>query len=312
MSTCSMQAIVDQLFATKKFPGSLPVDVDHRTYKDLVYGYVGSFKADGVRALLLVSPTQTCFMYRDGSIENMSTVTEPEFLFLFDVEIMGCTVMLFDCLVYMGTPIIHRGYSQRMEACRKYIHTHIYFKPRHVVSRTCASKYLDGYVQLDATHLLTCKPIFHVADVGYWWANKEQVPFTVDGIIFTRLLTSYEPFRTNPMAVLKWKPPDQLTIDVQVTSSTYPVCNRVPPMFMHTVGNMNMVSSDGVIVSRMYTANPLREKSVYECRWDGSKWVVLHERSRKTSGNHSDTIIAILGLIVEPVHMCHLDNLYNK
>jgi hypothetical protein len=162
------------------------VDVERSTVPTLAFGYVCSLKADGDRA------------------------------FLFDVEVIGNDIYLFDTLMYKSqnlfradywVELARKWYSGRGERVKGDFSSSRYRVP---------SRFLDCLVVL-GTYRVQVKPVFPTQTVRQL-AVEGGGQMTQDGLIFTQLRSTYLPYRTSMVQVLKWKPPSHLTIDVHVTS----------------------------------------------------------------------------------------------
>lgn len=227
----SDRAFLSRLFhlPVRKFPGMLPVSIRSADVRDrLPYGYVVSVKADGERAFLFLCERTVWLLDRRAGRRLLSTdsrVGDPG-LTVLDVEVLAGPreVYVFDALVLGGRSVVGLGYLERLEATRHWVAGlrgavpdqpmpgHELECPTGVPTTTFT---IPGGSTVDGSGWsVRLKPVYWVHHADRVWGHRHCLPFPYDGLVFTRLLSRYSPFRSNPRAVIKWK--EHHTVDVLV------------------------------------------------------------------------------------------------
>lgn len=298
-----------------KFPGCLPVDVVQEDVPKLSYGYVMSYKADGDRAFLFIQGNHTWLYHRDGHIEwiTQSIALENGPLTMFDVEVMTSTkqIYVFDTLMYLSKNLLRTDYLQRLELARKWCSVHQNGQRTETqTNHTVPSRYADTMVELGSFSIST-KPVFPTYNLDL--LESESVSFAQDGLIFTQLRSSYLPYRTSMVQVLKWKPPSHLTIDVHFTlwdRKTLKYHHKIPSLFYRRNStptylmsiyddNKKLTPLAGYMGSLPHPFS--HSHPIYEVGWKHGSWHILKHRYDKETPNALTTALATLGLIQNPV-----------
>jgi hypothetical protein len=150
-----------------------------------------------------------------------------ETTYIFDGEYMeklGLFV-IFDVIFYRNKASIFRDYLFRVELANHFVNCEV---PKEQVSHS-----LTSYVNDAAVQPLTCtsfkwgvtwhacsklrvhvKPLYHVESASLVWERRNVLPYSCDGVVFTRTRTWYAPFARDPMSILKWK--QHVTVDFLV------------------------------------------------------------------------------------------------
>jgi len=156
--------------------------------------YAVSYKADGVRCILIVMPfcdTTVCIMLTADTIRFVSRVPDttqrdqpPD---IYDAELCGDTIYIFDV-------IRDEEYDVRIQYIQTFIDTH-------------------AHTQFSAANSLTliAKPVSLGSGVYTGTQLSSLQHLENDGVIFTPIAGGYY------TEVLKWKPTHQNTIDLKVT-----------------------------------------------------------------------------------------------
>jgi hypothetical protein len=124
----------------------------------------------------------------------------------------------------------------------------------------------------------------------------KTLPYDNDGLIFTPRHEGYNPHRLD---ILKWKPPDQLTIDFEL--------KRVEGGFNLHVQDTNDRTAhfkDAFYKAELHeTINgiPLRDGSIVEFKYQNGRWRPLRIRHDKTRGNFVTVAIDVWKHIENPI-----------
>jgi hypothetical protein len=221
------------------FPGGQPVSLNKNTILDMrrfyrykLSEYVVSFKADGKRAYLgflcVDGKFYSFFFFRSG-VFLPAPVCLHKLAYegtLFDVEIleMAKKVVIFDvCCVY-GNVCASEFYPNRLEIAKYFLKD---FQKSEKASYSLVPTVPQAQLQSNLKDLeydvnqwkVKVKSIFYTSKINF--LPKNWI-YDDDGFIFT--LCS-EPFfvytnQNKASAVLKWKPPKKITIDVLISSQT--------------------------------------------------------------------------------------------
>jgi hypothetical protein len=145
-------------------------------------------KADGLRAVLVLTDQIKKSITSDGELP----VNLPRLPFngVFDCELIGDTFYIFDVMEYNGQNISLRPFADR----HKIIAEIDEILKKSNVSGIATKKYRKLSEKNYKTEIAA--------------AFTEKRPYEIDGLIFTQCGTNY-----NKTQNLKWKPPEQLTVD---------------------------------------------------------------------------------------------------
>lgn len=182
-------------------PDNLQTPYDIR-YSDLVYSnmierqHAISFKADGNRMLLILSPVGTFFCSSTISIVPIDTVSTPS-TYIVDGELMDDTYWVFDMLYSTSNDITTLSYSTRYSMLEKALPTisrvyNIRIKPIRIPTST--------------------EEFFSAIEWTREYTTSNNIK--TDGIIITGINQVYN---TN---VYKWKDPSDMSVDFFIGPST--------------------------------------------------------------------------------------------
>ena len=287
MQRTSVMHVMNTLFHTTKFPGNMPVSITRDVlYKSLRLGYVATLKADGERIWMFVYPTEMVLVHRNMGITVLPcTVPELRHFHLFDCEMLGDRILLFDTLVYDGIRTLDYGYLQRCEynrffcaACPSHERIlepiiNIPSRVPYVPVRTLASLHIEP------------KSVFTLDKIGDVLKSTSRYPS--DGLIFMQLNQQYAPFRSVPLSVLKYKERKDMTIDFQIKNGML----------------LQVVNSNGQLSTFAELQAPFddHDGQIWEFGFKDSKWKPIKHRRDKSIPNTEETARATMLNIEENI-----------
>lgn len=224
----------------RSFPGALPISLSRQQLQNLPFGYVWSIKVDGERAFLFVccfAGEYTCWtLSRDLQRTNLTKGSVPIFvedceISILDVEVCEGVVYIFDVLMFNNVVVTRKCVLQRLEMAYKLLtlmpnsntNTPWWWSDLPEVSMTPTQYNRDVTCALQPKLQLVVKPFFLYCKLHVVLPLiKPRVVH--DGIVFTRLFQEYKSYRSEPLAFIKWKNIDQITIDcvIRVNSKCRP------------------------------------------------------------------------------------------
>ena len=222
--------------------------------------------------------------------------------------------MLFDCLVFESKKIMQWPMIQRYNTLKTQLYP---------AFQAFMSNHFN--VQMEPPfeiQIKSMKPAYEVDVV-----LKDIIPslqHKSDGLIFTNLSSPYK-FGTNPQ-ILKWKPPQQVTVDfqlkihprqnVKVDSSGKTLDSHAKPLFQLLQNNRG---SEHVSFAWFEMCDDEWEhwknlgsqldEQVVECAWHPPSaqneryptWHIKRLRSDKKKGNHKSVVAEIMQCMANPV-----------
>lgn len=287
------------------FPGSQPVSMDINNLNFIRQKpYKVSWKADGTRYMMLVDGVNEVYMIdRDNSVFHVPHLEFPRRKdlnshirqTLMDGEMIldkveGKTVpryLVYDIIKFEGKEVGKTDFGTRLVCIEKEI-----IGPRYV-------KIQQG--QLDKT-----KESFSVRAKPFWDCSvsrkildgsfASQVSHEVDGLVFQPVPDAYSPGRCD--CVLKWKPPDQNSIDFKLKITK----ENKPGMLPMTKAYLFVLGSDLPLFEMKYTKD-LKELDgkIIECNWTGREWKFMRQRTDKSFPNSIKTAKGVWESIQHPV-----------
>ena len=225
------------------FAGPLPRTLSKKEFADGVIscGYSVTDKADGVRCILVVGRTGHVFMVTRASgiklVSKLVYVGEVRGVptCALDCERVGTSLYIFDAMHFDGSDVKCRILSERLriagiaqEALSKNaamnpnlsvkksasVKVAAVKRPNASVKKSASVKVAAPNRSLGYTFLMkrfTFNNVFH--DAKAMWANRNDLPYELDGLIFTPINTRYD-----EGIIYKWKPYD--TIDFFIVKTT--------------------------------------------------------------------------------------------
>ena len=318
----------------KGHPGALPVSLGRTDVtQHLPKGYVVSPKADGQRVFLIFDQDIMIVYGRDESVglvactlpalsrtdtQSFFERTDPVVTsvdtssfngFVFDAEFIESskTLWVFDTLLFNGRSSVGQCYLTRIELANLFVY-HYGDKTGAMRSATeVPSQYPPSRFCIDdGRWTMHVKPVHLAHHAQKVWADSSEQPVPCDGLIFTRLRARYEPFRSAPTSVFKWKPTHTLDFRLVVrTTASRPVAVAgVLRLYQTRNGSSALLASgsDGVeqVVAFLDSA-VAADGRVWECEWRDGAWHVLKPRVDKSTPNTLDTVASTVQHIHEAV-----------
>ena len=281
------------------FPGTMPVSINQNIVSDILpFGYVCSLKADGVRVLTMIHNNVYVTIKRDMKHDSQQHETPIEGLYLFDSELLPSgDVLLFDALVYDSRDVLSLGYLERHELVRRFLAR--YGTPALTTTLdkiAIASGYRTATVRINGRSL-SAKRIYNIMDMVRMWEDSHLEEYQNDGLIFTLLQHRYTMTRTVPQAVLKWKPPGQITVDFRAKQTR----NRVA-LYVY-----DRDQSNEILYARTYNneRHSVDEKIV-EAKFQDGAWSIIKVRTDKLLPNDMVTLRNTIRSIDEAVSFDNL------
>ncbi|KAJ8321635.1 hypothetical protein KUTeg_000106 [Tegillarca granosa] len=172
----------------------------------------------------------------------------------------------------------------------------------------CIEKEIIGprYVKIQQGQLDKTKESFSVRAKPFWDCSvsrkildgsfASQVSHEVDGLVFQPVPDPYSPGRCD--SVLKWKPPDQNSIDFKLKITK----ENKPGMLPMTKAYLFVLGSDLPLFEMKYTKD-LKELDgkIIECSWTGREWKFMRQRTDKSFPNSIKTAQGVWESIQHPV-----------
>ncbi|XP_033726963.1 mRNA-capping enzyme-like isoform X2 [Pecten maximus] len=287
------------------FPGSQPVSMD---IKNLAFvqkkPYKVSWKADGTRYMMLIDGKNEVFMFdRDNTVFHVPNLEfprrkDPKMSIkdsLLDGEMIldkidGRTVpryLVYDIVKFEGNEVGKTSFNTRLHCIEKEI-----IGPRY-------AKMAQG--QLDKN-----KEPFSIRAKPFWDVTvcrkildghfSKQVSHEVDGLVFQPVPDPYCAGRC--MEVLKWKPPDQNSIDFKLKV----VKEKREGMLAENKAYLYVLGLEPPMAMMRYTKNIKDlDGKIIECSWDGKDWKFMRQRIDKSHPNSYNTAMGVWQSIQTPV-----------
>lgn len=319
----------------RDFPGYQPVSLGLSNlsslhgflYKSLLEYFI-SYKADGQRAYLgfkRFGDKNKCFiLFRSGKLVFIKlSVSESVYNgTLFDIEILeNDHLMLFDCIIINGKTCKYECYPTRIEIIKRFLELQLSFMSLNIVKYMVCNETRENKIMITETFKLSCKLIFKANMVKYlgkhWWHEH-------DGFIWT--LSNSDPIqnsiRKNIFPVLKWKPPEKITIDFKVICSP----TNMPEIelketsillkyqkFICKYKTVKLIVMDNHKEMYFSSMNDVECENgkIYECRWVKNEWLPLKVRSDKLIPNSKKTAIHTIQNIIDNISLFDIQSIYD-
>ena len=97
------------------------MSIDYSNVELLSYGYTCSLKSDGERVFVFIEGENFLILTRSEQLHGTATFSSP--YSLFDAEMLGDIIYLFDTLVYKGHNITKECYVKRIDLARLFIYS---------------------------------------------------------------------------------------------------------------------------------------------------------------------------------------------
>lgn len=291
------------------FPGAQPVSMDLNNIRLLSeMPYKVSWKADGVRYMMLIDvfagQNRVYLADRDNVIFNAPNLTFPRrknpdegiSKTLLDGEMIidyfdGKPIpryLVYDIIKFEGQEVGKTPFDTRLYCIQKEI-----VGPRN---EKCAKGQLNKAIE---PFSVRAKDFFDLDQAKNLLEGKftKQVSHEVDGLIF-QPITKYSPGRC--LEMLKWKPPEQNSIDFKIKIVTVKHQGCLP----ETTGNLYVLHQDEPFATMKVTADLKQyNNKIIECRFDfpSNSWKFMRERTDKSFPNALSTAKGVMESVFRPV-----------
>lgn len=310
-----LQSMVAEMCGSKKsgFPGSQPISMECTPEKNNMQlivqnEYLFSWKADGVRYLVLINGEEKIFAFdRDNNVFRIPDVTflsahEDRHLksTLVDAEMIIDKVkgrdgeeikvprlLIYDVIRIDGTDTKDWNFRKRMDCIWKEI----------IAPRTKAMG--TGRIRRDLEPIsIRIKDFWPLEQVRKVFDPKflNAVGHEIDGLIFQPVNESYRPGRLDTL--LKWKPPSHNSIDFKLKI----IREERPGELPEYVGYL-YVQHEKDPVDKMKVTKKLLpyDNKIIECRYLNNKWEFMRERTDKSLPNSRATAQSVFNTIRNPI-----------
>ncbi|XP_064597086.1 LOW QUALITY PROTEIN: mRNA-capping enzyme-like [Liolophura sinensis] len=287
------------------FPGAQPVSMDRGNLEKIkTKPYKVSWKADGVRYLMLIDGLQDVYMLdRDNTVFQVPNVEFPKrkdlnshlHNTLVDGEMILDKVedknvprfLVYDIIKFEGLDVGGTDFERRLLCIQKEI-----IGPRY-------AKMQKGLLDKSReTFSVRAKPFWDVSlsrkllDGSF----AKEVSHEVDGLIFQPVKESYVPGRCSDM--LKWKPPTLNSVDFKLQIRKESRLGMLPvTRGLLFVGGLDQPFSEMKVTKDMKEL----ENKIIECSWDGKTWQFMRVRTDKSFPNSYTTAKGVCESIMNPV-----------
>jgi len=310
-------------YTRRDFPGSQPVSLEGpRSSNNLEFltqgPYMVSWKADGVRYLILIEGLNKVYAFdRDNNVFRIPNLVFPKSQ--PDVKLVG-DEHLHDTLVDAELVIDHvKGPEGRIEdTARLLIYDIISFmgmdvgkkEPFNRRFRMIDKELIQPRIQAFTTGRfqrknelmgVRRKDFYNIAYTHKLFAKNflGDCAHEVDGLVFQPDLKPYTAGRFDYL--LKWKPPDQSSIDFKLLITKVSQAGCLPIW----VGNLYVLGLEVPFSSISPVTKTLKQydKKIIECRYNMEKkcWEFMRERTDKSHPNAFATAKSVLQTIQFPI-----------
>jgi mRNA capping enzyme, C-terminal domain len=257
-----------------KFP--LPYTLTREHLNNGLQDYMASPKIDGERALICFKNQTVQLVYRSFKTETIGTTLVNTDKFILDGEVCyeggTCIWYGFDYVDLSGQ-MDYPTRLQELESCIDWL----YAKCVNDLSVGLVLKKVVPFAQLE--ELLDCN-------------------YKTDGFVFTKKDCPYiSPYESRSFAILKWKFPEQNTIDFFINFS------KKKMMELFVQGNTGKILISSKKISTCHRSN-----GIYECRYNTQKsqWEIVRPRPDKTHPNHIITVFHTMEAILDGIQLPEL------
>ncbi len=315
-----------------KFPSMMPVSVDRKNVGLLSHGYCASSKADGDTVYAFVSKNKLVLMRRNKQTQSfgLSHSFEHDYIFEGEYLVQRNRFLIYDVIVFQHEPRFRLNYLLRIELANYFINELCPKEELHRYRGTIIltdtvkplpSDYPHGVTWKTTNISLQVKPPYAINDAAELWRERHMLPYSSDGIIFTRLCCGYRPFSEDVECVLKWK--EDVTVDfvVKMASSKNENTLHLPQEFAYPANcsqaNATLFASynaDVVPVSRCVLSKeqiPIASQQVCEFSWNRELciWIFSRVRFDKLLPNQLSTVISCLNSIKDSILISEITEL---
>uniref|UniRef100_A0A915DGR4 mRNA-capping enzyme n=1 Tax=Ditylenchus dipsaci TaxID=166011 RepID=A0A915DGR4_9BILA len=261
--------------------------------------YMVSWKADGVRYLILMDSEQVYAFDRDFNVFKISNLLFPHRVHerqitktLVDAEMIieevqkdsvkKCVprLLIYDIISFEGKDVSKKNFSKRFDIIKEEL-----IDPRIEAMKR-------GAIRRDSEPMsIRRKDFYLIGATSKFFEEKflNSIGHEIDGLIFQPEVLPYMPGPCQQL--LKWKPPEKCSIDVKL-------------VIQGEVGNLYILGMN-VPLGKITVTDQLkkRDNKIIECIYDvpSKTWKFLRQRNEKTKPNDFEAALTILNAINSPV-----------
>jgi hypothetical protein len=327
----------DVKLSNTHFPGGLPISLARNDIPSLFgkhntthHEYCLSYKADGINGgryflgfLAIEGEFYSFLVDRNFKIVIIPAVAYPTAYegTLFDVEFLqtrdlDVLLLIFDTICMHGNSTKDCFYPTRLEFARAFLQKHTQFEKTAKTSQiprgpmTYASNFPDYIVDFcrlsDRICRLKTKQIYYVQNIG----NMHGTIYDNDGFIWTSASLPYAIFRTEPTAIIKWKPPSCITIDFELKKSSqedvWENIFGIPDKYRSRCGSCSLFTQDAGKAILFAKIDTTETPGIYEIRWKHERWEIVKERTDKSKPNHLLTVSKTIENIQQKISIAEI------
>ncbi|TKR60943.1 hypothetical protein L596_028124 [Steinernema carpocapsae] len=294
------------------FPGSQPVSLEcspeNNNMELLKEGYMVSWKADGMRYLVLINGEDEIFAFdRDNNVfqlpltfphrkENRhvaDTLVDCEMILdkvkhPSGLEETVPRLLIYDIVTFEGQPVGKCDFTTRFEC----INTEL-IKPRLEALKA-------GRIRREDEPMSVRRKDFFEISVAYKLLDKKftsGLGHEIDGLIFQPIKKPYTAGRCD--FILKWKPPSHNSIDFKLQIRKVIKEGELP----QHIGFLYVQHRNEPIAEMKATRSLLPyDNKIIECTFANGQWKFMRERTDKSLPNSFNTANAVWNTMKYPVH----------
>lgn len=304
------------------FIGSQPLQIQKKSFPRLLNISTRiTPKIDGVRYLLIAHKKTILLINRSSEFftinENIKTLTNDK-TFLIDTEVYynkktkTTQIFVFDFLSYQqGKTDPHKiyklPYHQRMKLLFKHFLQGNTFDQYNTIL-TSTKFYYKG--SLEYSNVYTCKTLQDYYDTWIKYMNfknpDECPPF--DGLIFINIWSRYFLHPQPSYGQYKWKPPEELTVDLKVNKKKQKV---LPEWTLPNGTQVNKIMKWDTIPKEYSTSDTVLEFK-FQGKGNNIKLTIAKNIEREKKENSIATLQNVLEAYQNPVNVEQLHSIWTN
>ncbi|ESO04324.1 hypothetical protein HELRODRAFT_156994 [Helobdella robusta] len=292
---CKMQSRI--------FPGAHPVSMNQKNISFLTERpYKVSWKADGVRYMMLVENKDNIFMVnRDNTVfqvvQNLTfkkrkdlkanlidTLLDGEMVFDHICDKTIPRYLIHDIIRIDGNNVGRWNFDKRLMCILKDI-----IEPRN---KCKVNKSAEPFS-------VRAKPFWNITYSKSLLDGNfaTKVCHEVDGLIFQPVDMGYKMGQCKE--ILRWKPPQVNSVDFKLSLRTE-IKEGMLPNFIGDLYASGLNRPFAILSSKMTKAMRNLDQKIIECKWENG-WVFIRQRTDKSFPNNYETVKAVCESISHPV-----------
>ncbi|KAK0410615.1 hypothetical protein QR680_005235 [Steinernema hermaphroditum] len=304
------------------FPGSQPVSLErspeNNNTKLLEEGYMVSWKADGMRYLVLIHGEGEVFAFdRDNNVFQLpisfphrkeerhvsDTLCDCEMI-IDNNKLPDGTVetrprlLIYDVISYEGQEVGKCDFERRLDCIQ-----------RELIGPRIEAMKAGKLRREDEPMSVRRKDFWDIGAVPKFFEPKftSTVGHEIDGLIFQPRKKPYLSGRCD--FVLKWKPPSHNSIDFKLQIRKVTKEGELP----QHIGYLYVQHRAEPIAEMKATRSLLPyDNKIIECTYKDGKWCFMRERTDKSLPNSFNTANAVWNTMMHPIHQQDLANYCRK